>query len=176
MSLAALLEFQGEATIRGILGRLDPSVVIQRGRLTVLAENFVRETLRRKGRPVDAIPQAELRSAISDIAKGMDAARRTGTGPRGAIPAEAIPRYPGGGSGDMIGYKVRITIITPDGAKSDVVGTIDTDAPMGRAELFETAIEKLAKNFRIESDPKKAARAGATIDSWAVLAVYKGVP
>lgn len=176
MSLASFLEFGGEAVIRGLLSTLEPGVVIQRGRLTELAYGYVKEALRRKGRDLSGMPDSVLRRVVGDTARSMRQAARY-TGAPGVLPRpDEIPRWHEPGGPDRISYTVRVRVRLPDGTTADVITVVTDPDVLSPGQVFGAAVDNIGRRFRIVSDPRRAARGGAEIESYAVLAVYRGMP
>lgn len=176
MSLASFLEFGGEAVIRGLLSRLDPSVVIQRGKLTELAYGFVLENLRRKGRDISGIPDATMRKVIRETARSMDQASRY-QGPGSTLPLPGdIPQWHEPGGPGRYSYTVRVRIRLPDGTTSDVITVVTDPDILTPGQVFSGAVENIGKRFNIVSDPRRAARGGAEVESYSVLSIYRGMP
>lgn len=175
MALSDFLEFGGEAVIRGILSRLDPSVILQRNKLTELAYGFVVENLRRKGRNTSGISEGEMRSIIGDIARAMREGQRYQPGNPGTPDGTRIPNYPGSPGGEQLQYTVRVRIEMPDGTTADVITQVISDTVLSPGQIFAAVVDNIGQRFNIVSDPRKAARAGAEIKDYSVLTVYRGV-
>ena len=176
MSLASFLEFGGEAVIRGLLSRLEPGVVLQRGKLTELAFGYVKESLLRKGRDLSGISDSVLRRVIKDTARSMQQAGRY-TGVPGPLPRpDEIPQWHEPNGPDRFSYTVRIRIRLPDGTTADVITVIDDPNVLSQGQVFSAAIDNIGKRFNIVSDPRRAAAQGAEVESYAVLNIYKGMP
>lgn len=176
MSLAGFLEFGGEAVIRGLLSTLEPGVVLQRGKLTELAFGFVKEKLRRKGRDISGIPDQALRKIVGDTARSMQQAARY-QGPGSSLPSPGeIPKWHTPNGPDSITYTVRVRIVMPDGTPADVVTVVNSPDVLSQGQVYSAAVENMSKRFNIVSDPRKAARGGVEIQSYAILSVYRGQP
>jgi hypothetical protein len=174
MSLLGFLEFGGEAVIRGLLSRLDPT------ELRAVATGFEGPTrsvltrLSEKGYDRFGVGEQQMRSVISRAAESMDLANRLNRGESvGGPGATKAPNFPTTLGGDLI-YTVKITYQNPDGTTSDAVVQVASKEPLGRAQVREEALEAAGERSGIVSDPADVLGSGRSVSGVQVISIYSG--
>lgn len=176
MSLASFLEFGGESVIRGLLSLIDVQTGLSPGDATASEISTVYRRLTEKGRVQKGMTKRELSRVITDTKRAMRAAQETGA--TSGIPPtiNRIPLWHQPGNPDQVSYTVRIRINMPDGTPADVISIVTSDKVLTSGQVYSAAIENISNRYNIVSDPRRAARGGVEIQSYAILSVYRGQP
>lgn len=173
--LQGFLAGPGEAIIRGVLSRFKGQA-IQNGRLTVLAQGFVTESLNRKGFDTAGMGERDLRSVIQSAARAQEASRRMETDGDKPITAAQVPAYPGSVNNGVITSTVVVSVQYPDGTTGDVVVQVTNEGEQRANLTFAQAIEDMRHDRNILSDPRGSGSPAAQVVGYRIVSTYTGQP